>query len=54
MEGLLTKDEILALYLNKVELGHRSFGFGAAAQVYYGKTVKQLSLAEMATIAGLP
>ncbi len=54
MEGLLTKDEILALYLNKVELGHRSFGFGAAAQVYYGKIVKQLSLAEMATIAGLP
>lgn len=54
MEGLLSKDEILELYLNKVELGHRAFGFGAAAQVYYGKSVDQLSLAEIATIAGLP
>ncbi|GAC16067.1 penicillin-binding protein 1A [Aliiglaciecola lipolytica E3] len=54
MEGLLSKDEILALYLNKIELGHRAFGFGAAAQVYYGKTVNELSLAEIATIAGLP
>lgn len=54
MEGLLSKDEILELYLNKVELGHRAFGFGAAAQVYYGKTVNQLNLAEIATIAGLP
>ncbi|MFA3791814.1 penicillin-binding protein 1A [Aliiglaciecola sp. SL4] len=54
MEGLLTKDEILALYLNKIELGHRAFGFGAAAQVYYGKAVNELSLAEVATIAGLP
>jgi penicillin-binding protein 1A len=54
IEQLLSKDEILELYLNKVELGHRSFGFGAAAQVYYGKTVKELSLAQIATIAGLP
>jgi penicillin-binding protein 1A len=54
MEQLLSKDEILELYLNKVELGHRSFGFGAAAQVYYGKTVGELSLAQIATIAGLP
>lgn len=54
MEGLLSKDEILELYLNKVELGHRAFGFGAAAQVYYGKSVQQLTLAQMATIAGLP
>jgi penicillin-binding protein 1A len=54
MEQLLSKDEILELYLNKVELGHRSFGFGAAAQVYYGKTVNELSLAQIATIAGLP
>ena len=54
MEQLLTKQEILELYLNKVELGHRSFGFGAAAQVYYGKTVNELTLAQMATIAGLP
>lgn len=53
MEQVLTKDEILALYLNKNELGHRAFGVGAAAQVYYGKDVKDLTLAEMATIAGL-
>ncbi|WP_100658029.1 penicillin-binding protein 1A [Alteromonas flava] len=54
MEQVLSKDEILELYLNKVELGHRSFGVGAAAQVYYGKSVNELSLAEIATIAGLP
>ncbi|MFC4700941.1 penicillin-binding protein 1A [Glaciecola siphonariae] len=54
MEQELTKDEILELYLNKVELGHRSFGVGAAAQVYYGKELKDLSLAQVATLAGLP
>ncbi|WP_414829528.1 penicillin-binding protein 1A [Alteromonas sp. H39] len=54
MEQELTKDEILALYLNKIELGHRAFGFGAAAQVYYGKPLKDLNLAQLATIAGLP
>lgn len=54
MEQELTKDEILELYMNKIELGHRAFGVGAAAQVYYGKTLEQLSLAEVATIAGLP
>eukprot|EP01093_Parvamoeba_rugata_P001336 TRINITY_DN116_c0_g2_i1.p1 TRINITY_DN116_c0_g2~~TRINITY_DN116_c0_g2_i1.p1 ORF type:complete len:892 (+),score=190.58 TRINITY_DN116_c0_g2_i1:13567-16242(+) len=54
MEQVLTKEEILELYLNKVELGHRSFGFGAAAQVYYGKSLAELTLAQLATIAGLP
>lgn len=54
MEQELSKDEILELYLNKVELGHRAFGVGAAAQVYYGKTLSELSLAQIATIAGLP
>lgn len=54
MEQLLSKEEILELYLNKVELGHRAFGFGAAAQVYYGKSLNELSLAQIATIAGLP
>ena len=54
IESVLTKDEILTLYLNKIELGHRAFGVGAAAQVYYGKPLEQLSLAEIATIAGLP
>lgn len=54
MEQLLSKDEILELYLNRIELGHRAFGFGAAAQVYYGKEVGELSLAQIATISGLP
>ena len=54
MEQELSKDQILELYLNKVELGHRSFGVGAAAQVYYGKSLNELTLAQLATIAGLP
>lgn len=54
IERVLTKDEILSLYINKVELGHRAFGFGAAAQVYYGKELNELSLAQIATLAGLP
>jgi len=54
IESLLSKDEILALYMNKIPLGHRSFGFGAAAQVYYGKDVKDLTLAQIAVLAGLP
>lgn len=51
---MLTKDEILELYLNKIYLGYRAYGVGAAAQVYFGKDVSQLTLSEMATIAGLP
>ncbi|WP_432454733.1 MULTISPECIES: penicillin-binding protein 1A [unclassified Agarivorans] len=54
IEQQLSKDEILSLYLNKISLGYRSFGVGAAAQVYYGKTVDQLTLAQIAIIAGLP
>ncbi|MGO3849007.1 MAG: penicillin-binding protein 1A [Pseudoalteromonas prydzensis] len=54
IENLLSKDEILALYLNKIELGNRAFGIGAAAQVYYGKNLNELNLAQMAMIAGLP
>ncbi|TYK65252.1 penicillin-binding protein 1A [Colwellia echini] len=54
IEHLLTKDEILMLYINKIPLGHRSFGFGAAAQVYYGKNLNQLDLAQIAVLAGLP
>jgi len=54
MEQELSKQDILELYLNKIELGHRAFGFGAAAQVYYGKPLNELSLAQIATIAGLP
>ena len=47
MEQELSKQEILELYLNKIELGHRAFGFGAAAQVYYGKPLNELSLAQI-------
>lgn len=54
IEQELTKDEILLAYLNKIPLGHRSHGVGAAAQVYYGKEVNELTLAQMAVIAGLP
>ncbi len=54
IENLLTKNEILTLYINKIPLGHRSFGFGAAAQVYYGKNIDELSLAQIAVLAGLP
>ena len=54
IESLLTKDEILTLYINKIPLGHRSFGFAAAAQVYYGKELKELNLAQIAVLAGLP
>jgi penicillin-binding protein 1A len=54
IESLLTKDEILMLYINKIPLGHRSFGFGAAAQVYYDKDLNELTLAQIAVLAGLP
>ncbi|RHW78062.1 penicillin-binding protein 1A [Colwellia sp. RSH04] len=54
IESLLTKDEILMLYINKIALGHRTFGFAAAAQVYYGKTLNELTLAQIAVLAGLP
>jgi len=54
IEKILTKDEILMLYLNKISLGQRAYGIGAGAQVYYGKTVSELTLAQMAVLAGLP
>lgn len=54
IERELTKDEILTLYLNKVFFGKRAYGVAAAAEVYYGKKLDQLTLAEMAMIAGLP
>jgi penicillin-binding protein 1A len=50
----LTKDEILELYVNKIYLGNRAYGIEAAAQVYYGKSIRDVSLAQMAMIAGLP
>ena len=54
IEEELTKEEILSLYANKIYMGNRAYGVGAAAQVYYGKTLDQLTLAEIAMIAGLP
>src|SRR5712664_150188 len=54
LEVALTKEEILYLYLNNVYLGHHSYGVQAAAENYYRKDVRDLSLAEMALIAGLP
>jgi penicillin-binding protein 1A len=54
IERLLTKQEILELYLNKIYLGHRAYGVGAAALVYYGRSVDKLELPEIAMIAGLP
>src|SRR4029079_4994928 len=54
LENELTKEEILYLYLNNVYLGHHSYGVQAAAENYYRKDVKDLTLAEMALLAGLP
>ncbi|HBD7115265.1 TPA: penicillin-binding protein 1A [Legionella pneumophila] len=50
----LSKEKILELYLNRVYLGNRAYGVGAAAMVYFGKSLKDLNLAELAMIAGLP
>lgn len=54
IEQELSKQEIMALYINKIYLGHRSYGIQAAANVYYGKDIQDLSLAQLAMIAGLP
>ncbi|MFT5722295.1 MAG: penicillin-binding protein 1A [Motiliproteus sp.] len=54
MEQQLTKNEILELYVNKIYLGNRAYGIQAAAHVYYGRDIDELSLAELAMIAGLP
>jgi len=54
IEGALDKRKILELYWNKINFGNRAYGVGAAAQIYYGKTVEQLNLAQLALIAGIP
>jgi len=54
IEKELDKEKILELYLNKIFMGHRAYGVGAAARVYYGKTVAELDLAQTAMVAGLP
>ncbi|MGI9331310.1 MAG: penicillin-binding protein 1A [Gammaproteobacteria bacterium] len=54
IEREFTKQEILTLYLNKIFLGQRAYGVAAAAEVYFGKPLQELTVAEAATIAGLP
>lgn len=54
IERRLSKEEIFELYVNRVFLGHRAYGFEAAAQVYYGKSMHELSLAQLAMLAGVP
>ena len=54
LEGLLSKDQILELYMNQIFLGQRAYGFAAAAEIYFGKPLKDLSVAEAAMLAGLP
>jgi penicillin-binding protein 1A len=54
IEAALDKDKILELYMNNIFLGQRAYGFASAAQAYFGKTLKELSIAETAMLAGLP
>jgi penicillin-binding protein 1A len=54
MESQFTKEEIFSLYVNKIFLGQRAYGVAAAAEVYFGKSLNQLNVAEMATLAGIP
>lgn len=54
IEQTLDKPQILELYLNKIYLGNRAYGIASAAEIYYGKTLSELTLAESAMIAGLP
>ena len=54
IEKSLSKDEILQIYFNQIYLGQRAYGFAAAARIYFGKDIKDLTIAEMAMLAGLP
>lgn len=54
IEQNLTKDQILELYMNQIYLGQRAYGFSSAAQIYFGKSLKNISIAEAAMLAGLP
>ena len=54
IEREFSKEEILSLYMNKIFLGQRAYGVGAASEVYFGKSLQQINLAEAAMIAGLP
>lgn len=54
LEHLLTKDQILEIYMNQIFLGNRAYGFAAASEAYFGKPMKELTIAEAAMLAGLP
>ncbi len=54
IERNLSKEQILEIYINQIYLGQRAYGFGAAAQVYFGKSLSEANLAEIAMLAGLP
>jgi len=54
MESVLTKDQILEVYMNQIFLGQRAYGFASASDIYFGKPLKDISIAEAAMLAGLP
>ena len=54
LEHLLTKDQILEIYMNQIYLGNRAYGFAAASEAYFGKPLQSVSVAEAAMLAGLP
>lgn len=54
IESHLSKDQILELYMNQIYLGQRAYGFASAAQIYFGKSLKDITIAEAAMLAGLP
>ncbi|WP_309639784.1 penicillin-binding protein 1A [Methylibium sp.] len=54
IESQLSKDQILEIYMNQIFLGQRAYGFAAAAEIYFGKLLKDVSIAEAAMLAGLP
>jgi penicillin-binding protein 1A len=54
LEHLLTKDQILEIYMNQIFLGNRAYGFASAAETYFGKSLKEITIAEAAMLAGLP
>jgi penicillin-binding protein 1A len=54
LEHMLTKDQILEIYMNQIFLGNRAYGFASAAETYFGKSLKDITIAEAAMLAGLP
>ena len=54
IESQLTKDQILELYMNQIFLGQRAYGFASASEIYFGKPLKDITIAEAAMLAGLP